>query len=209
MSLSLSHFFCQTDQEGEKGPARIFSGVQEIFRTPFPLVVSGWIEGERGARGKPPSLLNPLLSSLADRPPTREHRHPPWIPRPHLAASRAEPASPSIGTLAPPAVDAQRGQSSTDRLSIHHLAIALTQLSTTNSTQRCPLGPTLRRAMAMSPGVTVPPRPPRATPRSRAHTHAPVPCFTPSCTATSTRLNATHALLPHHPDRPRRAQFLT
>jgi hypothetical protein len=58
---------------------------------------------------------------------------------------------PSIGTRAAPAVDAQRGQGSTDRPSIRHLAIALTQLPMTNSTQRRPLGPTLRHAVVMPP----------------------------------------------------------
>jgi hypothetical protein len=122
-----------------------------IWEKSLSLVVFSLESRGRGCPRQTPSLLNPLLSSLADRPPTSERRHPPWRPRPHLAASRAEPASPSIGTLAAPAMDAQRGQGSTDRLLIRHLAIALTQLSMTNSTQRRPLGPTLRRAVAMPP----------------------------------------------------------
>jgi hypothetical protein len=136
---------------GGKWPARVFSGVQEIFRLSFFLSYSVGIEGKEKPDANFLSEPSLPLNSTSRRPkPPVIVRHPADDPpRPHLAASRQQhptPPAPSPCSPRPP----QPSQHATVHLPCSHLAARLYWTRGTNSPSRICTSVAVDRAPTLS-----------------------------------------------------------
>jgi hypothetical protein len=104
--FSLSPFsLAKPTKGGNKGVCKIFSGVQEIFKLPFLLVLFSWHRGEGGARCKlsvKPSLPLVVTPATALDPQSSTTTSSATLDRPHPAeTAQATPRRPWTSTWPP------------------------------------------------------------------------------------------------------------